>query len=377
MRFRYDELSFAPLLVNSIYEGGSKGNPVLDDPLTKLFKLDKFSKSVGNMGGFRKSLKEFNGKKTKEIAYCVIFTTGKIEEWPDFYDKSTGTFIYYGDNRIPGNHYLNTKQKGNVFLKDIFNKAYDSVNSRINIPPIFVFESTGVGSNVEFLGVAVPGVKGKTFEQSLQLETYGKPPNQFQNFKAHFTIINLEPSGVSKEWLAQLKDINGDTLKSAPKEWINFVENGPEALIPLDLSNTETIDNSPNIIISSEKQYLQKVRTTQGKFRESLLKYAPSCKICGMDISNLLIASHIKPWKDCNDIERLDFYNGLLLCPAHNAAFDSGYISFDNQGKIIISNSLNQKNKKLLQINENIQIHLESRHLYYMEWHIKNVFKYQ
>ncbi|MGQ7096730.1 HNH endonuclease, partial [Escherichia coli] len=29
-----------------------------------------------------------------------------------------------------------------------------------------------------------------------------------------------------------------------------------------------------------------------------------------------LVASHIKPWKDCNDKERIDFYNGLLLCPA-------------------------------------------------------------
>lgn len=111
MRFRYEELSSAPLLVNSIYESGSKGNPAADDPLTKLFKLDGFTKSVGNRGGFRKSTKELNGKTTKEIAYSVIFSTGKIKEWPDTYDKSTGTFIYYGDNREPGNDYLNTKQK--------------------------------------------------------------------------------------------------------------------------------------------------------------------------------------------------------------------------------------------------------------------------
>ncbi|WP_373691251.1 HNH endonuclease [Peribacillus frigoritolerans] len=94
----------------------------------------------------------------------------------------------------------------------------------------------------------------------------------------------------------------------------------------------------------SEKQYLSKVRTTQGKFRESLLKAPPICKICGMNIRELLVASHIKPWKDCNDNERIDFYNGLLLCPSHDAVFDSGYISFDSEGNIIISELLDKEN---------------------------------
>lgn len=99
MRFNYEELSTAPLIVNSIYEGGSKGKPAADDPLTKLFKINGFTKSGGNRSGFRKSNKEYNGKSTKEIGYVVIFSTDKIKEWPDSYDKSTGTFIYYGDNR--------------------------------------------------------------------------------------------------------------------------------------------------------------------------------------------------------------------------------------------------------------------------------------
>lgn len=377
MRFKYEELSSAPLLVNSIYEGGGKGNPAADDPLTKLFKIDGFTKSVGNRSGFRKSNKENNGKSTKEIAYVVIFSTGKIKEWPDFFDKSTGTFIYYGDNREPGNHYLNTKQKGNVLLKEIFEKAYGQAEVRKTIPPMFVFESTGVGFNVEFLGVAVPGIKGKTREQTLELETHGDFPKQFQNYKAHFTMINIEPNGVSREWLAQLKGINGNTLKYAPKEWINFIEHGPSGVTPLDINHKETIDNSSDDTLPSEKQYLQKVRTTQGKFRESLLKKAPFCKICGMDISDLLVASHIKPWKDSDDKERIDFYNGLLLCPAHNAAFDGGYISFDENGTIVISNLLNKENKELLQLNENVRIQLESRHLFYMDWHIKEVFRYK
>lgn len=375
MRFTYEELCTAPLLVNSIYEGGTKGNPSADDPLTKLFRVIGFTKSVGNRGGFRKSTKELNGKNTKEIAFVIIFSTGKIKEWPNTYDKLTGTFIYYGDNKEPGNHYLNTKQKGNAWLKDIFEKAYGPSDARKTIPPMFVFESTGVGLNVEFLGVAVPGVKGKTHDQTLELKTFGEASNQFKNYKAHLTMINLEPEGVSREWLAQLKDINGDNQKYAPKEWINFLVNGPSKLVSLNTKQKETIDNIYNVTLPSEKQYLRKVRTTQGKFRESLLKDAPVCKVCGMNIPGLLVASHIKPWKDSNDDERIDVYNGLLLCPAHNAAFDSGYISFDSEGIIILSDFLDKKNIELLGLGENLKIQLEPRHLEYMNWHINNVFK--
>ncbi|MGF9772386.1 HNH endonuclease [Priestia aryabhattai] len=375
MRFKYEELSSAPLLINSIYEGGAKKNPAADDPLTKLFKVNGFIKSVGNRGGFRKSRKEKNGKVTNEIAYSVIFSSRKVKEWPNIYDESTGIFIYYGDNREPGNNYLSTKQKGNAWLKEIFEKAYGPSEARKTIPPMFVFESTGVGVNVEFLGVAVPGIKGKTMEQALELKTYGEPQNQFQNYKAHLTVINIEPEGVNRAWLAQLKDINGDTLKYAPKEWINFAKNGPHGVTPINSERMVTIDNTRSVVLQSEKQYLRKVRTTQGKFRECLLKETPTCKVCGMNIRELLVASHIKPWRDSDDIERVDFFNGLLLCPSHNAAFDAGYISFDNEGNIILSNLLNKENKELLQLNENLKIKLDSRHIYYMDWHLTNVFK--
>ncbi|MGQ0517320.1 HNH endonuclease, partial [Bacillus sp. D-CC] len=97
------------------------------------------------------------------------------------------------------------------------------------------------------------------------------------------------------------------------------IENGPDKLTSLNIKNKVILDETPDITLPSEKQYLRKIRTTQGKFRESLLKESTVCKICGMNMVELLVASHIKPWKDCNDKERIDFYNGLLLCPAHNA----------------------------------------------------------
>ena len=50
------------------------------------------------------------------------------------------------------------------------------------------------------------------------------------------------------------------------------------------------------------------------------------CAVTGLAIPELLKASHIKPWKDSTDEERLDIFNGLLLAPHLDAAFDRGFI---------------------------------------------------
>ena len=375
MRFKYEDLKTAPLIVDSIYEGGTESNIFKNDPLTKLFEIDGYKKSVGTQGGFRKSLKENNDNNIKKIAYSVIYSSGQEEHWPNYYDKSRGIFIYYGDNRVPGKNYLQTKQKGNELLKDIFLKAYESAEARKNIPPLFVFEATGVGRNVKFLGVAVPGVKDKPIEETLMLETFGEGNNQFQNYKAFFTMINIEPEGVSKEWIAQLKDYKGDPLKYAPQEWLNFVQYGVNGVSALLESNMRTIDDETEKILPSEKQYLQKVRQTQGIFREKLLQKDPRCKICGMNLKDLLIASHSKPWKDSDDKERVNIYNGFLFCPDHNALYDAGYITFSKDGNIIITDYINDSNREKFRIDENIKIEIKPEHIEYLEWHKKNVFK--
>ena len=54
-------------------------------------------------------------------------------------------------------------------------------------------------------------------------------------------------------------------------------------------------------------------------------------------MNELLVASHIKPWSISDANEKLDIHNGLLMCPNHDKLFDRGYISFDDTGRILIS----------------------------------------
>lgn len=56
-----------------------------------------------------------------------------------------------------------------------------------------------------------------------------------------------------------------------------------------------------------------------------------------------LRASHIKPWRDSSNSERLDGHNGLLLTPHIDHLFDQGYISFTDSGEIILSGSLSHE----------------------------------
>ncbi|MEJ2882275.1 HNH endonuclease [Pedobacter sp. GR22-6] len=88
-------------------------------------------------------------------------------------------------------------------------------------------------------------------------------------------------------------------------------------------------------------------RVGQGKFRTALFKLWDGCAVSHIDIPELLKASHIKPWKDSNDSEKLDPYNGLLLSPIFDTLFDKGFISFDDDGKILLSSAVMSLCEKL------------------------------
>ena len=98
------------------------------------------------------------------------------------------------------------------------------------------------------------------------------------------------------------------------------------------------------------------------------------CCLCNVTQKDFLIASHIKPWKDSDENERLDIDNGLLLCPNHDKAFDRGYISFDDDGKILISDKLDETNKVFLNLRSDMSIKLTRGNKKYLDYHRNNYF---
>ena len=84
-----------------------------------------------------------------------------------------------------------------------------------------------------------------------------------------------------------------------------------------------------------------KVRRGQQFFRQSVVNsYGVRCCISGINVPGLLVASHIKPWRDCSDEDRLSPRNGLCLSSLHDAAFDSGLITLDEKLTVVLSKRL-------------------------------------
>lgn len=98
---------------------------------------------------------------------------------------------------------------------------------------------------------------------------------------------------------------------------------------------------------TTEVERLRKERIGQNVFRSALMDYwEKSCAVTGVKNSTLLRASHIVPWATCeSDEERLNVHNGLLLVATLDAAFDAGLITFEDDGRILISEKLSESDQ--------------------------------
>jgi hypothetical protein len=95
--------------------------------------------------------------------------------------------------------------------------------------------------------------------------------------------------------------------------------------------------------LTTEAERLVAQRIGQDIFREALMDYwSGRCPLTGITESALLRASHIVPWADCGDEQRLDVHNGLLLSALWDAAFDKGLVSFSGEGNVLVSPKLSE-----------------------------------
>ena len=146
-----------------------------------------------------------------------------------------------------------------------------------------------------------------------------------------------------------------------------------EALL-LETKNLENEINTLNLT-GKERQALVSVRVNQGEYRKQLLSRYSNCCLGGVSDARLLVASHIKPWVDSNEYEKVDVYNGLLLCPNHDKLFDNGFITFDEDKKIIISNQLSENDRRNMHITSDMKVDCDDCCMTYMKYHREKVFE--
>ena len=117
-------------------------------------------------------------------------------------------------------------------------------------------------------------------------------------------------------------------------------------------------------------------RLGQGHFRAQVLhRWGSQCCVTGSTTQAAIIASHIKPWKDSTDRERLDPYNGLPLIATVDKLFDKGLVTFSSDGNLLISKKLDGKERALLGLDERKLLRQPGRRTAkYLAYHRTSIF---
>lgn len=182
-------------------------------------------------------------------------------------------------------------------------------------------------------------------------------------------------------------------VKQCQPIWDEFINNRDELFFEsekiLARFENQTIENKySNILydintIGEEKNREVKTRVNQNVFRQIILNiYTTECAISGINIPELLNASHIIPWSK-NENERLNPSNGICLSKLYDAAFDKGLIGIKTDFSIILSSKLKEHRKdsyfeKQFGFLESCKLKLPERYQpkkEFLEYHLDTIFQ--
>ena len=161
-----------------------------------------------------------------------------------------------------------------------------------------------------------------------------KGPGGLWKYECELSLIDYE--------FFQTKDRNDRNRKAVRFVLERVVSNGAsvngDMQGNLSQKTTSRFQTKPS---TTERKGLVTSRVGQGYYRQEILRrFDGRCAVTGVNSEELLIASHIVPWRDSNEFERLDVNNGILLSPTYDALFDKHLISFEDDGHIVLSTNL-------------------------------------
>jgi hypothetical protein len=181
---------------------------------------------------------------------------------------------------------------------------------------------------------------------------------------ALFSLIGQEASSVADVG-QEISKIERDS--PAPERDIEEWERRVEVAIAADSAIRET-----------QRTALVQARRGQGLFRDNVRSIERACRITKVERMEHLIASHVQPWRDSNNDQRLDGENGLLLTPTVDHLFDKGFISFEDSGQLIVSPVADPQSLKRMGIGTEGLVNVggfSQGQRRYLEFHRENVLR--
>lgn len=116
-------------------------------------------------------------------------------------------------------------------------------------------------------------------------------------------------------------------------------------------------------------------RKKQATFRNRIVRGVGRCEATLSNLVFALDACHIKPYSICTEDEKNDPNNAILLLSSIHRAFDNGFISFNDDGKILISEQLSQREWECLGLFGSEHIQMPGKRKLFMKYHRENIFK--
>jgi len=165
-----------------------------------------------------------------------------------------------------------------------------------------------------------------------------------------YSPLLLDGRGVQSVYLTELPELLALELAHLVGSEVEAIARAASVAEPLP-SNAES--SHPELVLweehlrkrieadesipETDRAAIVLARRGQGLFRQRVQEIETRCRVTGVDRPEHLLASHCKPWRDSDNVERLDGENGLLLTPSIDHLFDRGFISFRDDGRLLVS----------------------------------------
>ncbi|MCG3201463.1 MAG: hypothetical protein NFCOHLIN_01333 [Gammaproteobacteria bacterium] len=138
--------------------------------------------------------------------------------------------------------------------------------------------------------------------------------------------------------MTALADLIGPRLRDLMMMSVVMDENLPNSQSAVEWEEHLEVEvENDSRLSTTDRLQLVLVRRGQGLFKDRVRTVEHACRITKVERVEHLRASHIRPWRDASNEQRLDGENGLLLTPTIDHLFDRGFISFENDGRLLIS----------------------------------------
>lgn len=193
-----------------------------------------------------------------------------------------------------------------------------------------------------------------------------------------YSPLRANGDGLQSVYLAEVPPEFAEALKAIIGQYFFEAIADIEAFqVPPEANELEESLVERGMVGPTFRTQVIKARRGQGVFRSNVLLHEQACRVTRVNDPKHLKASHIKPWRDATDRERLDGNNGLLLSPHIDHLFDEGYVAFSRDQSLLIVPAVRDRLLDAWGIDAGVRVgEFSAEQLDYLEYHRANVFKH-